>query len=56
MATLDLSVGRGEQPLRLRILKGESPLSSIDRFGRLAGSEHDKVTSHGVPERQRCSG
>ena len=47
----------GEQPTRLRILWGASPLSSIARFGRLAYLTYREVTnctllrwkSHGCP-------
>jgi hypothetical protein len=47
----------GEQPTRLRILRGESPLPSIARFGRLAYPGHGEVTNrerlgwkrHGCP-------
>ncbi len=37
-----------EQPTRLRILWGESPLPSIARFGRLAYPTHGEVTNHGM--------
>jgi hypothetical protein len=38
----------GEQPTRLRILRGESPLPSIARFGRLAYPTWRKVTTSTV--------
>jgi hypothetical protein len=38
----------GEQPTRLRILRGESPLPSIARFGRLAYPTWRKVTTSAV--------
>jgi len=37
-----------EQPIRLRILWGESPLPSIARFRRLAYPGHREVTNCGV--------
>ena len=37
-----------EQPTRLRVLWGESPLSSIARFGRLVYPGHGEVTNRGV--------
>ena len=50
----------GEQPTRLRILWGASPLSSIARFGRLAYLTYREVTnctllrwkSHGCPVKE----
>ena len=47
----------GEQPTRLRILRGESPLPSMARFGRRAYPGHAEVTNrerlgwkrHGCP-------
>jgi hypothetical protein len=38
----------GEQPTRLRILRGESPLPSMARFGRLASPTWRKVTTSTV--------
>jgi hypothetical protein len=38
----------GEQPTRLWILRGESPLPSIARFGRLAYPTWRKVTTSTV--------
>ena len=35
-----------ERPVRLQILWGESPQTSIARFGRLVYPGHDEVTNH----------
>jgi len=43
----------GEQPTRLSILWGESPLPSIARFGRQAYPEYGKVTTHAEPGGKR---
>jgi len=40
--------GLQERPIRPRVLWGESPLSSIARFGRLVYPGHGEVTNRGV--------
>jgi len=44
----DIAQQFGEQPTRLRILGGESPLPSIARFGRQAYPGRGEVTNHEV--------